>query len=106
MKMWNSSDITVLSMFINNIREEIKRRINMGNACYDSLEKILSSRLFSKELKVKHTSIKLLLLPVVWYGSETWSLTLRVEQRLKVFENKELRKIFRAQKEENAGQWR
>ena len=37
----------------NDIREEIKHRINMGNACYYSLEKILSSRLLSKKLKVK-----------------------------------------------------
>ena len=37
----------------NDIREEIKRRINMGNAWYYSLEKILSSRLFSKRLNVK-----------------------------------------------------
>ena len=37
----------------NDIREDIKRRINMGNACYYSLEKILSSRLLSKKLKVK-----------------------------------------------------
>ena len=36
----------------NDIREKIKRRINMGNACYYSLEKILSSRLLSKKLKV------------------------------------------------------
>ena len=42
----------------NDIREEIKRRINTGNACYYSLEKILSSRLLSKKLKVRH--IKLL----------------------------------------------
>ena len=37
----------------NDIREEIKRRINMGNAYYYSIEKILSSRLLSKKLKVK-----------------------------------------------------
>ena len=37
----------------NDIREEIKRRINMGNACYYPLEKILSSHLISKRLKVK-----------------------------------------------------
>ena len=37
----------------NDIREEIKCRIDMGNACYNSLEKILSSRLLSKKLKVK-----------------------------------------------------
>ena len=56
----------------NDIREVIKLRINMGN----SLEKILSSRLFSKKLKV------------LLYGCETWSLTLREEHRLREFENK------------------
>ena len=59
----------------NDIREEIKRRINMGNAYYYSLEKILSSRLLSKKLKVK--TYKTIILPVVLYGCETWSLTLR-----------------------------
>ena len=65
----------------NEIREEIKRRINMENACYYSLEKILSSRLLSKKLKVK--TCKTNLLPVVLYGCETWSLTLREEHRLR-----------------------
>ena len=69
-----------------NIREKIKRRINMGNACYYSLEKILSSRLLSKKLKVK--AYKIIILPVVLNGCETWSLTLREEHRLRVFENK------------------
>ena len=75
------------------MREEIKLRINMGNACYYLLEKILSSRLLSKKLKVK--TYKTIILPVVLYGCETWSLTLREEQRLRVFENKVglLRKI-------------
>ena len=76
----------------------------MGNACYYSLEKILSSHLLSKKLKVKsHTSI---ILPIVLYGCETWSLTLREEHRLRVFENKVLRKIFGAKKNENTGEWR
>ena len=44
----------------NDMREEIKRRTNMGNACYYSLEKILSSRLLSKKLKVKTCTVKLL----------------------------------------------
>ena len=52
----------------NDIREEIKCRINMGNVCYYSLEKILSSRLLSNKLKVNT-------LPVVLYDCETWSLT-------------------------------
>ena len=44
----------------NDIREGIKRRINTGNACYYSLEKILSSRLLPKKLKVNTVHIKLL----------------------------------------------
>ena len=52
----------------NDIREEIKRRINMGNA----LEKIVSSRLLSKKLKVR--TYKTIILPVVLYGCETWSI--------------------------------
>ncbi|KAJ4445386.1 hypothetical protein ANN_07191 [Periplaneta americana] len=69
---------------INDTREEIKRRINMGNACYYSVEKLLSSSLLC----------------------ETWALTLREEQRLRVFENKVLRKIFGAKRDEVTGEWR
>ena len=50
----------------NDIREEIERRINMGNACYYSLEKSLSSRLLSKKLKVN--TYKTIILPVVLYS--------------------------------------
>ena len=76
----------------------------MGNACYYSLKKILSSRLLSKKLKVK--TYKTIILPVVLYGCETWSLTLREEHRLRVFENKVLRKIFGAKKDEITVEWR
>ena len=61
----------------NDIREEIKCKINMGNACYYSLEKILLFCLLSKKLKVK--TCKTIILTVVLYGCETWSLTLREE---------------------------
>ena len=88
----------------NDMREEIKRRINMGNACYYSLEKILSSRLLSKKLKVN--THKTVMLPVVLYDCETWSLTLREEHGLRVFENKVLRKIFGTKKYEITGEWR
>ena len=70
----------------HDIHEEIKRRRNRGN----TLEKILSSRLLSKKLRV-NTS-KTIILSVILYGSETWSLRLRQELRLRVFENK----VFRA----------
>ena len=66
-------------------------RRDMGNACYYSLEKILSSLLLSKKLKVK--TYKTINSPIVLYGCETWSLTLKEEHRLRMFENKVLRKI-------------
>ena len=54
------------------------------------LEKILSSRLLKKTINTYETII----LHVAFYGCETWSLTLREEQMLSVFENKVLRKVF------------
>ncbi|KAJ4427877.1 hypothetical protein ANN_23883 [Periplaneta americana] len=89
---------------INDIWEEIKHRINMGNACYYSVEKLLSSSLLSKNLKVR--IYKTVILPVVLYGCEIWTLTLREEQRLRVFENKILRKIFGAKRDEVTGECR
>jgi hypothetical protein len=57
----------------NLIQEEIKRRLNSGNACYHSVQNLLSSRLLSKNIKIR--IYKTLILPVVLYGCETWSLT-------------------------------
>ena len=76
----------------------------MENACYYSLEKMLLSRLLSKKLKVN--TYKTIILPVVLYGCETLSLMLREEHRLRVFENKVLRKIFGAKRYEITGEWR
>jgi hypothetical protein len=45
-------------------------------------------------------------MPVVWYGCETWSLKLREEHRLRVFENRVLRNIFRPKREEVTREWR
>ena len=56
-----------------------------GNACYHSVRNPLSSRLLSKNLKIK--IYRSIILPVVLYGCETWSLTLREERKLRVFEN-------------------
>ncbi|KAJ4437296.1 hypothetical protein ANN_17434 [Periplaneta americana] len=66
--------------------------------------KLLSSSLLSKNLKVR--IYKTVILPAVLYGCETWTLTLREEQRLGVFENKVLRKIFGAKRDEVTGEWR
>ena len=92
--------VTVTNM--NDIHKEIKRRINMGNECYYSREKILSFHLLSKKLKVN--VYKTIILPVVLYGCETWSLTLRKEHRLRVFKNKVLRKISGVKRDEITGE--
>jgi hypothetical protein len=61
--------------------------------------KILSSCLISKNLKIK--TYKTVILPLVLYGCETWSLTLGEEHRLRVFENRVLRRIFEPKREED-----
>ena len=76
----------------NSIQEEIKSRLKLGNACYYSVQNLLSSRLLTKNLKIK--MYRTIILPVVLYGCETWSLTLREEHRLRVFENVVLRRLF------------
>jgi hypothetical protein len=58
----------------------------------------------SRDLKVK--IYKTIILPVVFYGSETWSLTLREEHRLRVSENRVLRGIFGPTRDEVTGEWR
>jgi hypothetical protein len=87
----------------NDIHDKIKSRLNSGNACYYSVQNILSSRLISKNLKIKIR--KTVILPVVLLGCETRSLTLREEHRLRVFENSVLRRIFGPKREED-GSWR
>ena len=68
------------------------------------MQNLLSSRLLSKNLKIKiHRTI---ILPVVLYGCETWSLTLREERKLGVFENMVLRRIFGPRRDEVTGEWR
>ena len=76
----------------------------MGNACYYSLEKILWFGLVSKKLKV--SAYKNIVLSVVLYGCETWSLTLKEEQWSSEFENKVLGKILGANTDEITGEWR
>ena len=68
----------------NSIQEEIKSKLQLGNACYHSVQNLLSSSLLSKNLKIE--IYRTTILPVVLYGCETWSLALREEHRLRVFE--------------------
>jgi hypothetical protein len=84
----------------NYIHDEIKGILNSGNACYHSVQNLLPSRLISKK-KLKIKIYKTEILPVVLHGCETWSLTLGEEHRLRVFENRVLRKIFGPKREED-----
>jgi hypothetical protein len=60
--------------------------------------------LLSKNLKIK--IYRTIILPVVLYGYENWSLTLREKHRLRVFENRVLRRIFGPKRDGITGQWR
>jgi hypothetical protein len=71
----------------NGFHDEIKSRLNSGNACYHSVQNLLSSHFISKKIKIKIYD-KTVILPVVLYGCKTWSLTLMEKNRLRVFENK------------------
>ena len=66
----------------NFIRKEIKTRKKSGSACYNLVQNRLCSSLLSKNVKIQ--IYRTIILPVVWYGCETWSLTLREEHRLRV----------------------
>ena len=75
-----------------------------GNVCYHLVQNLLSSSLPPKNLKIKiYVSI---ILPVVLYGCKTWSLTMREECRLRVFENRVLRRIFGPGRGKVTGEWR
>ena len=60
--------------------------------------------MLSKNLKIKIN--RTIILPVVLYGCESWSLTLREERRLRVFENRVLRRVFGPKRVEVTGEWR
>jgi hypothetical protein len=83
----------------NFIQEEIKSRLKLGNACYHSVQNLLSSRLRSRNLKIK--IYRTVILPIVLCGCETWSPTLREERRLRV-----LRRVFGLNRDEVTGEWR
>jgi hypothetical protein len=87
----------------NSIQEEIKSRLKSGNACYHSMQNLLSSSLLSRNLKIK--IYRTIILPVL-YGCETWSLTWRVECRLRVFENRVLRRIFGPDRVKVTREWK
>ena len=85
----------------NSIQEEIKSRLQSGNASYYSVKNVLSSSMLSKNLQIK--IYRNIILPVILYGCETWSLTLREERKLRVFDNRVLRRIFGSKRDEVTG---
>jgi hypothetical protein len=86
------------------MQEKIKSGLQAENACYHSVQNLLSSSLLSKHVTIKINIT--IFLPVVLYGCETWSLTLREGRRLRVFENRVLRIIFGPKRGEVTGEWR
>jgi len=88
----------------NSTQEETKSKLKLGNVCYHSVQNLSSSRSLSKNLKIK--IYRTIIFPVVLYGCETWSLTLREERRLRVFENRVLRKVFGPKRDEVTGEWK
>jgi hypothetical protein len=74
----NVAQFKYLGTTVTNQKQKIKRRLNSDNACYHSVQNRLSSVLLSKS--VENRIYKTIILPVVLYGCETLSLTLREEQ--------------------------
>jgi len=87
----------------NYIQEEIKSSLKSVNACHHSMQNLVSSSLLSKNIKIK---IYRTILPVVLCGCETWSLTLREECRLSVFDNRVQWSILGLKRDEVTGEWR
>jgi hypothetical protein len=85
---------------MNSIQGEIQSRLKSGKVGYYSVQNLLSSSFLSKNI---HRNI---ILPVVLYWCETWSLTLREERWLRVFQNRVLRRIFGSRRDEVPGEWR
>jgi len=88
----------------NSIQEVVKGRLKSSNACYHSVQNLLSSTLPSIHLKIK--KYRNIILRLVLYGFETWSLTCREEHGLRVFENRLLKKVFGRKRDEVTRKWR
>jgi hypothetical protein len=86
----------------NCMQEDIKSRPNSGNACYHLVQSLLSSHLLSRNVKVK--MYKTMILPLVLYGYENWSLTLREDAV--VLGNRVLKRIFGPRRDGVTGEWR
>jgi hypothetical protein len=89
-------------------QEEIKSRLKEGNACYHSVQNLLSSSLL---FNIQKYTVKIkiyisIILMIVSYGCETWSLTLWEEGSLKVLENRVLKRVFGPKSDDVTGEWK
>jgi hypothetical protein len=82
----------------------IQEEIELGQCLLQFSTELLFSHLLSKNVKIR--IYKSIILPVVLYGCETWSPTLREEHRLRMFQNRVLRRIFGSKRNELTGGWR
>ena len=88
----------------NSIQEEIKRGLKSRKACYYSVQNLLSSIFLSNSIETKiHRAV---ILPVVLYGCEAWSSTVGEQDRLRVFENRLLRRVLGSKRVTVTGEWR
>ena len=74
------------------------------SVCDHSVQNLLSSSMLSESIKTEIR--RTVILHVIFYGCETWPLTLREERRLRVFENRVLRIIFGPKREEVTEEWK
>jgi hypothetical protein len=87
----------------NSIQEKITCRLKIGNACYHSVQNFLSSSLLTKNVKIK--IYRTIILLVVLYRCEIWSLTSKEESRLRFLVNMVLRSIFAPKRDEVTEEW-
>ena len=88
----------------NYFQIETKSRLKPDNACYHSVQNLLSLSLITKIFKIK--IYRNIILPLVLFGRKTWSFTMREERRLRLFENRVLRRIFEPKRDEETRKWR
>jgi hypothetical protein len=103
-KIGHKTDHSKMCHSSNMIQDESKRTLSSDNACYYSVQKLLSSHLLLENTKIR--MYKTIILSVVIHECETWSPTLKEEHRLRVFENRVLRKIFGLKRDKVTGGWR
>jgi hypothetical protein len=83
---------------------KLHKKSSVGHAYYYLVQNIMFSCLLSESIKIK--MYKTVILPVVLYGCETWSFIIREVHKLRMFENRMLRRIFGLKRKEVTGCWR